>query len=244
MRPKFWTYGHNFWWCLIIATTAAISLCVIETRPIVAQSPGDYFQFSYDPVNFSQDEIHGSEDFSATIRGKVVCTNDLPVSVGEASTTWSVTAQHKSTGNVVALNSKYTEAIKPFPSKKGDTFEINQIVSLRFPDNAESGDYDVIANLLEAKAKVAFAWVEVTEYLPRSQVMGLLKYTSATGTSTLSLASTPAPMTPDPTPASLGRDIAWWVWPVIAVAVATTAVNIICLLKHRSAKRTDKQQKV
>jgi hypothetical protein len=144
----------------------------------------------------------------------------------------------------MVLNSKYTEAIKPFPLKKGDTLEINQIVPLRFPDNAESGDYDVIANLIEAKIKVAFAWVEVSEYLPRSQVIGLLKYISATETPTPSLATTSIPMSPDRTPASLLEwNIAWWVWTIIAIAVTTTVVNIIYLLRYHLTKRADKQRK-
>jgi hypothetical protein len=241
MQSKFLTkqgtYRPRFVWRLIIALILAISLWLISPLPTAAQSVSEYFQIDYDPVSFSQNEIHGSEVFYATIHGSVTCTKDLPASVSEASITSRVVAEDTKNGTVVILNSSYTVTIKPFPSKEGDTTEINQVVPLQFPARAESGDYNVIGELVEAKVKVAFVWGEVTEYLPHSQLMGSLEYISP------GLAPGPLPTpTPTPTPTPPGCNIAWWVWLIVAVAVATTMANIICLLRYRTVKHASKQR--
>lgn len=240
MQSKFLTkqgtYRHRFVWRLIIALILAIPLWLISPLPTAAQSAGEYFQIDYDPVSFSQNEIHGSEVFYATIHGSATCTKDLPVSVSEASITSRVVAEHTMNGTVVTLNSSYTVTMKPFPSKEGDTTEINQVVPLQFPARAESGDYNVIGELVEAKVKVAFVWGEVTEYLPHSQLMGSLEY--------ISPGPAPGPLpTPTPIPTPPECSIAWWVWLIVAVAVATTMANIICLLRYRTVKHASEQRK-
>ena len=100
----------------------------------------------------------------------------------------------------VTLNPSYTITIKPFPSKTGDTTEINQVVPLKFPAQAESGDYNVIGKIIKAEVKIGFVWIDVTQYLPEEQPMGSLKYTApeTAPTPTPALAPAPAP-TPAPT---------------------------------------------
>jgi len=210
MRQK--TYRHRLVWGLVIALILAVPLWTISPLPAVAQSVEEYFQISYDPVSFSKNEIHGSEVFDATIHGRATCTKDLPVSASEAIITSRVVATHTVSGTRVTLNPSYTVTIKPFPSKEGDTTEINQVVPLQFPAQAESGDYNVIGELIEAKVKVVFVWGDAPE-------------------------STPTP-TPTPTPASAPPEsgITWWVWLIVAVAVATTMVNIVWYLRHRTTQ--------
>jgi len=240
-------HGHKFSWYLIITAIIVISLC-LQSRPVAAQSLEDYFQISYEPVIFSQNEIHGNELFTATIKGKATCTNDLPVSISEASIVWHVIAQNTTTGSTVELNSEYTESIKPFPSKSGEVTEINQVISLQFPDIPQSGKFDIIAELIEAKVKVLFAWFDVTQYLPRSQVMGSIEYSASIQTSSLPLSTLPPETTQMPTqipeniPASRECGIAWWVWLIVVIAVSTTAVNIVFFLRYRVMKRTGKHQ--
>jgi len=178
------TYRHRYVWRLIIALIPAVSLWLISPVPTAAQSVDGYFQISYDPVVFSQNEIHGSEVFNATIRGRLTCIKDLPVSASEVKITSRVVAEHTMSGTVVTLNSSYTVTINPFPSEEGDTTEIDQVVPLQFPAQAESGDYNVIGELVEAKVKVVFAWFELTEYLPESQLMGSLEFISLGSTPT------------------------------------------------------------
>ncbi len=244
MRQK--TYGHRFVWHLIIALILAVPIWLLSPLPTTAQGVEEYFQVSYEPVSFSKNEIHGSEVFHATIRGQATATKDLPVPIGEASITSRVVAEHAVSGTGVTLNSSYTVTIKPFPSKEGDTTEINQVVPLQFPAQAESGDYNVIGKLIEAKVKIGFGWLDVTGYLLQDQLMGSLKYIATGPVPTPAPALTPAPTptptptptpapTPTSTPAPPERGIAWWVWLIVAVAVATTVVNIIWFLRHRTA---------
>ncbi len=230
--------------------TLAVALCLIIASPATAQDNlKENFQFSYDPVSFDKSEIHGSEVFHATIAGRVTCTKNLPVSASEASITSRVVAVHTATGTGVTLNSSYTAAIKPFPSKKGETAEISQAVPLQFPAQAEAGDYDVIGKIVEARVKVLFVWVDVTGYLPQNQSMGTVKYTATESAVAPPLTSPPSPpeLEPEPGPLSLkptpsGADIpassapimAWWGEMVVLIAAGTTIFNIVWFLRHRT----------
>ncbi len=226
-------------WRLAVALTLAGALSLMSSSPASAQDLSENFQLSYDPVTFDKTEIQGSEVFHATIAGRATCIKDLPVSASEATLTSQVIAEHVASGTKVTLNSSYTISIKPFPSKKGETAEISQAVPLQFPAQAESGDYNVIGKIIEAKVKVGFMWIEVTGYLPQDQLMGSLKYIAPQSTSTPTSTPAPAPalappstLPPTPTPPEYG--LAWWVWLIVAVAVATTVMNIIWFLRHRT----------
>ena len=229
MKQK--TYRYGLVLQLLIALLVALLLSLAGSFPAAAQNLEDYFQLSYEPVSLSKDEIHGSEVFQATIAGRATCSKDLFVSVTEASITSRVVAEHKTGGGRVTLNSSYVITIKPFPSKEGDIAEINQVVPLKFPAQAESGDYDIIGELIEAKVKVGIGWLKVTDYLPKKQHMSSVKY--------IAPESTPEP---EPAPTSASNPLTtpqwyglpWWVWLIVAVAVITTIVNIACCLRRRS----------
>jgi len=230
---------------LALALTLALSLCLVSAAPTAALSLAEYFQLSYDPVSFSKNEIQGSETFHATIQGRATCSKDLPVSASEASITSRIIAEHIVSGASVTLNASYTISIKPFPSKAGDSIEINQDVPLIFPAQAKSGEYNIIGQLIEGKVKVAFIWGGVTDYLPQNQLMGSVEYTapesppvSAPESTTVSTpAPAPAPtsmpqQTETPAPPEYG--IPWWVWLIVVIAAATTMVNIAWFLRHRA----------
>jgi len=234
MKQK--TYRYGLVLQLLIALLLALFLSLAGSFPAAAQNLEDYFQLSYEPVSLSKDEIHGSEVFQATIAGRAICSKDLPVSATEASITSRVVAEHKAGGGRVTLNSSYVVTIKPFPSKEGDIAEINQVVPLKFPAQAESGDYDIIGELIEAKVKVGIGWLKVTDYLPKKQHMSSVKYIAPESTSEPEPAPTTAP-TPAPTPITIPQwyGLPWWVWLIVAVAVITTIINIACCLRRRSS---------
>ena len=247
---------------MIIAVISAIFLWIGSPFPAAAQSLAEYFQMSYDPVSFSRDEVHGDEVFEATIRGSASCKKTLPVTASEANITSHVLAEHAVNGSRVEINTGYTVVINPFPSREGDVTEINQAVPLQFPSSAESGDYQIIGEIIEAKVKTVFGWVDVTGYLPNEQKMGTLKYVAA-GTVSESrtesevesspvpepasapepgVASVPAPAPKSmPAPAPIEYIVPWWVWLIFAVAVMTTVVNVFWFLRQRKVqqKNTD-----
>jgi len=230
-------------WRLAIALIMAVSLWLFSPSLTAAQDLSEFFLLSYEPVTFDKSEINGSDVFHATIAGRATCAQNLPMPVSEASITSQVVAEHVTGGTTVILNASYTVTIKPFPSKEGDTAEITQVVPLQFPAQAESGDYNVIGKIVEAKVEVGFLSPEVTPYLPQEQRMGLVKYTAPELTPTPATmptpASPPAPAptltpTPVPTPAPTKYIIPWWVWLAVAIAGITTTANIIWFLRHRT----------
>jgi len=239
---------------LALALILALSLCLISAAPAAALSLAEYFHLSYDPVSFSKNEIQGSETFHATIQGRATCGKDLPVSASEASITSRIIAEHTVSGASVMLNASYTISIKPFPAKAGDSIEINQDVPLIFPAQAESGEYNIIGQLIEAKVKVAFIWGGVTDYLPQDHLMGSVEYTAPESPPVSAPESTPVPApestpvstpAPAPAPASTPQQTAtpappeygipWWVWLIVVIAATTTMVNIAWFLRHRTS---------
>ncbi len=170
------TFQVRILWRLITALILALCLVPISSNPVVAQSPQDYFSFSYD-VEFSKTEIEGSEVFYSTITVVATCTNDFPVSASEASITGRIIAEHQASGTEVTLNSSYTITIKPFPNQKGETTESSVVIPLQFPQGSQSGTYSVVGELIEAKVKAIF-WLPVTAFLPSSQTVGSVTYVS------------------------------------------------------------------
>ena len=171
---------------LAIALVLAISLVPISSSPAAAISLGDYFQISYD-FEFSQTVIHGGEVFYVTATGTATCIKDLEFPynmVSEVSITSRVVAENQVSGTSEILNPSYTITIKPFPTKKGDTYTIEKVIPLQFPEGSESGDYNVLGELIEAKAK-ALLWIDVTSYLPSSQAMGSVTYIAPGGEPTI-----------------------------------------------------------
>jgi hypothetical protein len=226
-------YRRKILCCLAISLILAVSLWLFCPFPAVAQNLGDYFQITYDPVSFSKSEVNGGEVFYAKITGRATCTKDLPVSVSEANITWRVVAEDKANATRFTLNAGYTITINPFPSREGDATEINLSVPLTFHARANSGDYNVIGELIEAKVKVGFIGIGVSEYFPKSQPMGSVKYTASELAYVPTPTTTPtATSTPISAPAERGID--WWVWLIVAIAVSTTVINILWYLRHRN----------
>jgi len=241
------TYHQQTVWRLAVALTLALSLCFMSPALASAFSIEEYFQLSYDPVTFDKNEIQGSEVFHATIAGRATCTKDLPfpLPISEVSITSQVVAEHAVSGATVTLNSSYTITIKSFPSKEGETAEISQVVPLQFPSQAKPGDYNIIGKIVEAHVNFVLGSLEVTSYLLPEQHLGLVKYTAPEPTVVPTPPSTPPPpappTTPLPTPTSIPaptptppeQTITWWAWLIVAVAAATTAINVVWFLRHR-----------
>lgn len=242
----------------VIALIAALCAWFVSPLTVSAQSVGDYFSINYEPVSLSENEIQGSNIFYATVSGSATCTKDLPMSVDEAVFSSRVVAENTVSGTRVTLNERYTLEIKPFPSKKGESTEIKQVISLRFPANAESGDYNITGELIEAKVKISVMGVDVSQYLPQDQFMGSVKYIALEPTASSVPLPVPLPVpTPEPTPTPVPEpkpeqlptpvpaaiptpakpecSIPWWVWLTTGAAVATTVLNIVWYLRHRSA---------
>ncbi len=239
-------------WRLAFALILAVSLWLGSPSPTAAQDAEDYFRFDYDPVLFDKNEIQGAETFNMTISGRAVCTKDPPISIKEANIVSRVTAENTVTGATIILNPGYTVTIKPFPSKAGDITEISQVVSLQFPGEAETGDYNVTGEIIEAKVKFGIGSLDIKGYLPQSQHMGTVKYirpetmpaptpaSAPTPAPTPGTTPAPEPTTtslPAPTPAPPEPGMAWWAWIIVAAATAATLFNIVWYLRHRTGYR-------
>lgn len=141
---------------------------------------GDYYQISYEPAEFSKTEIRGDEVFYAVGSCRTTCTGELLITPSQSETTSRYMAVHQASGAQVVLNPSHTVILEPVPSSKGDAAEVNEVVPLQFPAESQPGEYDVVAEIVEARVKVLLWWIDVTGYVPRSQTMGSVTYV-ATG---------------------------------------------------------------
>jgi hypothetical protein len=149
-----------------------------EPSPVIPTSPQElarYFHFSYDTIDIDKDEIHGNEEFTAIITGNVTCSEDLNLSDIKLALTCQISAEHATSGAILILNPGYEVDIEHFPSNKGETATTTQPVTLQFPVGAESGDYDIYWDIIEAKADIG-VWLDITDYFQSTQDLGSVKY--------------------------------------------------------------------
>jgi hypothetical protein len=174
MRRKI--YQHMLVGRMAAASLAlALAFYLLIASPALAQSPSEYFNINYEPVTFDKSEVNAGEVFHAAIKGHAECGKTLPLPVSEATLTSQVIAENPANGTRLTLNTSYVISIKPFPYKKGETFEINQSIPLQFPDGTEPGEYRIIGKFTEVKAKILFLWRDFTSNFPEEQEMGTVK---------------------------------------------------------------------
>jgi len=168
-------------WYSMALLISVVCLFTLNTSPVFAQSVDDYFEYTYQ-INLSKTSISGDEPFSVTVTGQATCKKDLPLDVSEAYIVGRIIAQHRTTRNEILLNPEYRLEIKPFPSKEGDTAEDTVVVGLSFPTGSESGTYNIIGQLIEAKVKFVIWW-DVTKLfsIPETQAIGTVTYEASSG---------------------------------------------------------------
>jgi hypothetical protein len=154
---------------LLFALTIVLgTLCI--PHPALAFDASGYFSSSYS-VNLSKTQVLASEVFQISVTAQINCLKDLPFSVSEAYMTDRLVAVDSQSGNRVVLVPSYTLSIKPFPTKKGESTQQTLSLNAAFPAAAQTGRYDLVAELIEARAK-ELLWFTVTSYLPQSTNVG------------------------------------------------------------------------
>jgi hypothetical protein len=171
------------------------------TRPVLALSIDDYFTYTYSFV-FNKTEISGSETFFVTVSGQANCIKDLPVSVSAANITSRIVARHIQTGTEVVLNANYLIRYDSgFPTQKGQSASASVQAPLSFPDSSPAGVYEITGQILEAKISVLVITIDIAGYLPSTQKMGSVNYSSPAPSSFMlsDLTITPVEVTSDNT---------------------------------------------
>ena len=163
-------------------------LFTLSPSPAAAQDLSDYFEYEYqaslvDAGGNPKTEVHGNESFYARTQGTVTCVEDLPFpydQVSQVRLTFNVVAELQDNGAETILNPGYTTTVNPFPISAGETYTINELIPLIFPQESQSGGYNVIAKLSKAEAKAFDTWLVIpNDQIPedmREQFLGLVTY--------------------------------------------------------------------
>lgn len=173
-------------WILLAVLVAAAAVS-IGANGQQLPSLGDYFSYNYS-VDLSTDWVDDGEAFYATVIGQATCTKDLPLAPIQVYVTSRFRARHDATGAELVLNPSYTVTFDTVPSKVGETAEETVTVPLSFPPGSESGRYEIVAEVVEAKLKVSIddsglivVAVDISGYLPSSQGVGWVDFTAGSG---------------------------------------------------------------
>jgi len=192
-------FPKSFMWYL--ATASVLAACLIPASPSPAAAlsvnPYDYFDINYS-ISFSDSEVQEGETFYLVVEGQATCIKDLPVGADQIAVTGNIIAQHEETGATEMLNAGYSVTISPVPDWKGESYEFHQRVRLSFPGGSQSGQYNVIGELVQAEiVESGDAW-DVTDIIPeryRTRTIGTVNYVETTEEVT-----PPQPQQPVPTP--------------------------------------------
>lgn len=214
--------------------------CLALASPAIALdiNPADYFQLTYQPVTFDKTQVAPSEVFHTNIRGRAVCSKNIPLPVSQATITSQVIARSAAGGASYTLNPGFNIDIKPFPDKAGETFDIDQSIALQFPNQAAPGEYEVVWQPVEARAKVSFVWTDISDYFPPERAMGKVTVTAAApsppGTAAAPVSPSAAAPAASTTPPAPGFVVPWWAFPLgVLVVVAIIVIVIVLLVRRR-----------
>jgi hypothetical protein len=179
-------FASRYTWRILAIIVLISGLMLIKPAPAHALSIDEYFTYSY-TIQLSQTEVYRDETFSAIVSGQAVCIKKLPFGItpSSASVISRITARHNTTGDEIVLNPEYTISIDSFPGTPGDYAQETVVVPLTFPYDSESGTYTVTGEIITAKVRVLTFWMDVTKYIPTSQILGnvtcFTRYISKTG---------------------------------------------------------------
>ncbi len=165
---KYRTTKVNVFRRVIIALILAVCVILVDSKPAAALNANDYFNYNYS-VSIDKTEVQEGETFQVSVTAAAVCIQDLPLTFTEATFTGRIIAQNLENGASIILYPQYVTIVKPFPSKQGDAAQDSQSIILQFPEGTEPGTYSIIGELIRARAKFLFIWVDITNYLPAAE---------------------------------------------------------------------------
>jgi hypothetical protein len=220
---------------LVPALLLAALTCLTFVTPAFALDidPADYFRLTYEPITFDKGRVAPGETFRTTIKGLASCDKTIPLPVSRATVTSRVIARQAATGASYTLNPGFVIDIDPFPDRQGETFAIDVPLELRFPPGATPGDYQVVWQPIEARARVSFIWTDITDYFPAEQAMGEVTVETAAPAPPGANPSAPTvPATPT-TPTTTGFAVPWWVLPLAGVILVLAIIGTVLFLALR-----------
>jgi len=183
----------------LLLTTLALGATVlaVSTTPVSALSfdPLRYYSFDYHIV-FSQAEVEPGESFDISIGADVECVQDTPIGADEVSVEVEIEAIHLATGHEALLVDGYSVTISDPPDWKGDTYSLDETVSMSLPEDSIAGDYAIVLRLTRVQLD---GW-NVTGLIPSSS------RTKELGTIACTTYEEP-PMPPESAPGQLSIDV-------------------------------------
>ena len=227
---------------LLLAALACLALAPPALALDLDFDPADYFQLTFDPITFDKTEVAPGEVFHTTIRGRATCEKDIPLPVSRVTVTLRAVARQALTGASYTIHPGFTIDIDPFPGDAGQTFEFDLPLDLQFPAGATPGDYSVVWQPVEAKARISFIWTDVTGLVPAEQPMGNIAVdaaapappgTAPTGAAPVPPPASSAPPTASTTPTTPGLVLSWWVLPLAGIILVIAVIGTILFLVLR-----------
>lgn len=174
-------------WAIALILVACQVFATPSPTAALELDPRDYFAIDY-CISLSDTEVQEDEVFYLIAECHVECIEDLPMGATQAEATARFIAQHKETGDIEILNASYSIIVNPVPDWKGDTYEVEEHISLIFPSGTLPGEYEVIVQPVQAEID---DW-DITHLIPESY--------KSVSVGTVTCVEAPAPPPPSPSP--------------------------------------------
>jgi hypothetical protein len=137
----------------------------------------EYVAISILQLTFDKNEVSGDEKFTVSLSGNFTCQKDIPYTVDSLSIIPKITARDSLTGNEVMLITSNNITSEYVPLKQGETVGFLQNLLLQFPEQAETGTYEIYLNAESVKVNIGGFWVDIKDLLKlQEQYIGTLNY--------------------------------------------------------------------
>jgi len=160
------------------ATTATQPVLDFEKIMALTQNPSAFFELDYNQVDFGTGEIYSGQVFPMNFTGKASCIQDMGLDNLEVRVKYQITARNNASSARVTLNPDLTVNIEDFPTRAGESYAIDEVVLLQFPETAATGEYTVIGEIVEVMVKIG-SWFDISPYLEEAGDLGTLQYVAA-----------------------------------------------------------------
>ncbi len=173
-------FEHHAWrWLGVAALT--FTLCIVPARPVVALdlNPFSYLDYDY-TFQLSTNYPQVSQSFSLTITGQATVKKNLPLEISQAYVIGKVTATPSGGGAAIQISEDYTVSFTTFPRLVGETMSVTETVTLVFPAESATGDYQLTGITTDSRVQIVPGtpglWVSILAFLPAEQEIGVVHY--------------------------------------------------------------------
>ncbi len=142
---------------------------VASSLPAGAQKQNEYFEYTI-TGELDKKGVQINEQFNAILSSQGICKVDMPINISDVMVDIRIYARNKKQNSEITLVPDYSLPINDIPTAKGQTFIVENKVSLIFPSDSPDGIYEILVDIIKAEFKIFGFRVDGLEYMPTNPI--------------------------------------------------------------------------